>query len=189
MRDLLGHDPLSRRISWQSSHLELKMRIPKPFENHREEIKKLLVEFNKNFPNAQEWRRRYIPKPQDLITTIHNVSCTAGWRRSIEWHKRWPNACGSCNGAGYHHYAGSYWEPPQDDPCSCIEDGKCPRCGDEIMFVADAYCDKATCLNCYWDESLYTKHDLTQEQRSLRDEMHDDYEGCFCYPIGTKEDY
>lgn len=43
---------------------------------------------------------------------------------------KYPNFCKKCDGAGLHVSNGSYWVPPDVDPCdACVGQGKCPMCG------------------------------------------------------------
>lgn len=73
--------------------------------------------------------------------------------------EEWPNHCPSCEGWGYSvHYenqsplgSGYVWNEEIIDPCSsCIEEGKCPRCGTlqpgDYPFEDEG--DK--CISCGW---------------------------------------
>ena len=48
---------------------------------------------------------------------------------------KWPNYCKTCGGSGavgyYDDPIGEPWSSPQwlEEPCDCVEDGICPRCG------------------------------------------------------------
>lgn len=89
----------------------------------------------------------------------HDLACRNQLMAVELYDEKYPDYCRSCNGAGYHHdpgvwmYADGSGEPPSDEPCVCVEAGRCPRCGVEtaIMEVADwgAY---AVCIECGFDE-------------------------------------
>ncbi len=71
------------------------------------------------------------------------------------WHKRWPNACDDCGGAGGSSHGGSWDEPPSEEPCStCTEKGICARCGEPGLTSEDRG-DTSTgdgpCKACGWN--------------------------------------
>lgn len=81
---------------------------------------------------------------------------TAARQAEIEaWRACWPNACPNCRGAGGKSYPGSFdhragvGEPPSFEPCDCVLDGRCPRCGADPAF--DEY-EHKPCGECGWFE-------------------------------------
>jgi len=82
-----------------------------------------------------------------------------------DWLKKWPGHCPTCNGLGLIVYqddpspSGVSLSPGTmefSDPCDCLEDGNCPRCGKKGW----ADCPTETtdwenepCLYCGWSSS------------------------------------
>lgn len=67
-------------------------------------------------------------------------------RKEVEAYiSMWPNYCNNCSGSGGFYYPGSYWQPPDFEPCDeCVGKGKCPRCGAE-SFTDDSF---NVCSSC-----------------------------------------
>jgi len=95
----------------------------------------------------------------------HTKSCQAHTERVnqaiAEYEAKWPDHCRKCNGAGL---LVSYQSVPYgmgstnmevDDYCStCIEEGKCPRCGKTVFSEEDFDGEILSCSQCGWDESV-----------------------------------
>jgi len=109
--------------------------------------------------------------------TDHDVSCSSvqyylqdkAANKKIEraiasYEASWPKYCRDCHGWGGKT---SYYDPSPAgvglspgsmadfDPCpTCVEQGICPRCGEESadLVAADEYSDKFACELCGWDE-------------------------------------
>lgn len=104
----------------------------------------------------------------------HTEECR---QQSIEaevWALRWPKHCRSCMGAGYHEDPGVRYHgdgsgtPPSETPCSCIEQGLCPRCSSEMWAVERAdRNDYLRCPACGWDEWLLFNPDSTLEPKVI----------------------
>jgi len=62
------------------------------------------------------------------------------------YEKEWPNYCQRCGGWGS---IASGWDgdPESSDvgPCSCVEEGRCPRCGERSLNEDGDYC-----FGCQW---------------------------------------
>ena len=67
------------------------------------------------------------------------------------WQDRWPHYCRSCEGWGVlqweERHDRGYPGEPMSEPCSCIDGGKCPRCGAESISGDD----KFFCAECGWN--------------------------------------
>lgn len=92
----------------------------------------------------------------------HSQACierTNAVKKAIsEYEEKWPNYCRKCNGVGF---LVSYQSVPYgmgstnmevDDFCSCVEEGKCPRCGIVVFDEDDFDDDKLECPKCGWTE-------------------------------------
>jgi len=75
------------------------------------------------------------------------------------WLERWPNYCHQCNGWGIVEWtenqaplgSGQRWPEHFSEPCSCLESGKCPRCGEpDIEFTEFSDDTWADCRACGW---------------------------------------
>lgn len=58
----------------------------------------------------------------------------------------WPNYCRTCGGLG-EIYVEDYECGDFTDPCSCVEQGKCPRCGSQVFGEEET----DTCSHCKWE--------------------------------------
>lgn len=80
--------------------------------------------------------------------TNEHMDCLKYQDRAVveaaEWRERWPNHCSHCGGFGESSGPRlSYdWEP-----CGCVLDGVCPRCGDGNLGDDD----KVPCSSCRWN--------------------------------------
>lgn len=107
--------------------------------------------------------RRSIVKPEGFkvkITAYHSKECADAQRQYeeavAEYKERWPNYCRECNGLGGH--LDTYDPSPSGVALSpgymtdfatcnaCIEEGMCPRCGEQISDR-----DTEPCPNCGWN--------------------------------------
>lgn len=79
---------------------------------------------------------------------VHTKECVAAQCVRQKWLDRWPEHCIACRGAGgftFHETHGlpgpgeQLWEP-----CVCIEDGRCPRCGKYLLN------EESRCFDCGW---------------------------------------
>jgi hypothetical protein len=102
----------------------------------------------------------------------HKPTCTfekdmAKWNKLQEdFENLWPGYCKKCGAHGVccssENVAG-FGEPAimmdNSDPCSCIDDGFCPRCGVDLVFESQEqeekfYEDTEPCPNCGWKWGL-----------------------------------
>lgn len=64
---------------------------------------------------------------------MHKESCLAAQARikaaQDAFLAKWPNFCKSCWGAGGHTSPGDFYQPPDWQPCFCLDNGRCPLCG------------------------------------------------------------
>lgn len=73
-----------------------------------------------------------------------------------EYMKQYPNYCRKCDGWGFqtwieHHDGPMYPGEPMQEPCECLENGSCPRCGSGIDTEnTETY----HCHNCHWEEGV-----------------------------------
>lgn len=65
---------------------------------------------------------------------------------------KWPHYCRKCDGSGGRWLPGTYHYPPDFDPCGCLEDGYCPRCGVLTWEQEDFDGAPVTCPECGWQE-------------------------------------
>lgn len=88
----------------------------------------------------------------------HNPQCRAKRAKQEQlrdaYFLRWPQACEQCNAIGGKEWHGSYWEPPDWDPCPvCTQLNLCPRC--KLQFSGTAAEDfqenLITCPMCGYD--------------------------------------
>lgn len=71
-----------------------------------------------------------------------------------QYNKDWPNYCTKCGGWGCWESPATRDEPGDAGPCSCVEDGICPRCGEEsINEVKHEQEGEETevCISCGWE--------------------------------------
>lgn len=88
----------------------------------------------------------------------------------VAWKEKYPNHCKKCMGAGVLEYtenmaplgSGRYWPMQQQEPCECVEDGNCPRCGEawlqEVFFNVSEDEPQGShsmfqCDRCGWDDA------------------------------------
>jgi len=72
------------------------------------------------------------------------------------WVSGWPNHCQNCRGTGELHWyengapwgAGN-WPMPMAEPCDCVINGKCARCGKPDTI--DPETGQGPCSNCGWN--------------------------------------
>lgn len=110
----------------------------------------------------------------------HSFSCIASiTKHALElskWLCAWPNTCRKCFGWGYHEYR--HDPSPQGvslgsgymtdaDPCRCIEQGCCPRCGEQAWLDSDFDRNPVTCPFCDWREDA--------------PEGMPNHDGCYCH--------
>jgi hypothetical protein len=81
-------------------------------------------------------------------------------QQRAEWRAKWPHHCTKCEGAGGFDYPGSWDDPPDYEPCDCVLDNMCPRCGKRSIvwlvtstwmfynFIPDG--DTPFCASCGW---------------------------------------
>lgn len=81
----------------------------------------------------------------------HTPECLEQQKRHDEWVAMWPNFCRACGGGGaivtygHRYYPDGSGEPDWVDPCSCVEEGQCPRCGFKGLDE-----DGGECSICGW---------------------------------------
>jgi rubrerythrin len=74
-------------------------------------------------------------------------------RELVEAKKKYPHACTSCNGSGLITTHGDYDNPPDTDICGfCLEEGRCPVCGEDVTLVESKYEDHFECKHCGYDD-------------------------------------
>lgn len=95
-----------------------------------------------------------------MSTTIqHTDACIASdakYKMDYDaWNEKWPNACDNCRGYGSFNSPGSYWEPPDCEPCpDCTDKGICARCGAPGLTSEDRGNDstgEGPCIKCGWN--------------------------------------
>jgi len=59
--------------------------------------------------------------------------------KAAEYDQQWPGYCRKCNGVGHHNYPSTRDEPGGCEPCSCVEDNTCPRCGGHTVVWLVGY--------------------------------------------------
>lgn len=86
----------------------------------------------------------------------HNEKCIEDRKKydivMAEFEGQYPNYCRSCRGWGMHSCPDTRYEPGGIDPCSCIEQGDCPRCGEHVWNEDDFDGSPVKCPSCGWDE-------------------------------------
>lgn len=70
-----------------------------------------------------------------------------------QWLAKWPCHCTVCEGYGAqewieYHDGPRYPGEPMSEPCTCMDNGRCPRCG-ELSFSEDR--EPTVCACCGWD--------------------------------------
>lgn len=88
-----------------------------------------------------------------MTEITHTPSCQARIDARSKWLEDNPNHCKTCEGRGYHYYPQTRHEPESFDPCSCIEDGLCPRCSEGVDF--DEATGVSTCPECHWTDEAF----------------------------------
>lgn len=103
------------------------------------------------------------------MNTAHTQKCLAEQQAAMNeinaYTLRWPYYCRDCGGSGIISWLGTYYEPPGEDLCSCVYDGRCPRCAqplpNELMLDGDRVyksdpalhlSGRVYCLICDWVE-------------------------------------
>jgi hypothetical protein len=93
----------------------------------------------------------------------HSPECKTREKKTREVYAayvaKWPHYCRRCNGYGGFtviengapHGAG-FWPMEVYDACSCVQYGRCPRCGVEVWHEDDYDGDFLFCPECGWDE-------------------------------------
>lgn len=89
---------------------------------------------------------------ENLVT--HDAQCIQDRAAYEAFVARWPGFCTACGGWGYTYVGGTYNHPPESDPCSCVEEGQCPRCGKEADLLTQPDGDFTVCPHCGWDERM-----------------------------------
>jgi len=77
------------------------------------------------------------------------------WIRRKMWWLANPSACKTCEGTGEWYDSGTYWEPPDGGPCTCVEEGRCPLCGFQHDEEYELGCEDEVgniipCIKCGW---------------------------------------
>lgn len=83
----------------------------------------------------------------------HTKNCLERQKAYQNFIAKYPNYCKTCGGTGYWYTYATYWEDADGGPCSCVEEGICPRCGEKTLLV-----DKeglSDCLKCNWSERYF----------------------------------
>jgi hypothetical protein len=84
----------------------------------------------------------------------HTTECLKAHEARQEYLDRWPDYCRGCGGSGEVHWqenqallgSGLRWMEDFSEPCSCLYDGRCPRCGEGNMHATP----KEACPDCGW---------------------------------------
>lgn len=115
-------------------------------------------------------------KPQKWV---HSLTCTSHTQLALTalaaWDEQYPYACTSCHGWGVYAYSDSVpygssnVSMPGEEPCpGCLEQGKCPRCGEEILITEEQletfFDERQTCSECGWDWGSPNHTDDTQPE-------------------------
>lgn len=119
----------------------------------------------------------------------HTDQCILKSGLNSQWHEKYPQAC-TCGGVGsWSSY--SWADGPDGGPCpKCVEDGKCPRCGETLLFVIPSdnndtdnphykhtkNCDYGICTNCGWNEIVV----MLNVQLAVKLEFLEPYVGWEC---------
>lgn len=91
-----------------------------------------------------------------LASGEHDGECLSRQAARLVWQTKYPNYCRSCEGVGgfdipMHVYRDGSADPPDFDICSCVEEGRCPRCGADDLDTEDGPTACAAC-GWYWGE-------------------------------------
>ena len=88
--------------------------------------------------------------------TEHSIACRRerqeSEKRRQDWIKKWPNYCKKCDAVGVHEesqnhpYGSTTATETWTEPCECLNNGECPRCGQAVMTD-----DVKPCSNCEWN--------------------------------------
>lgn len=83
--------------------------------------------------------------------------------QQLAWEEMWPSHCKKCEGTGTGQGGGDWVDygstqvqlPSDPEPCpDCIENGKCPRCGEVLDCSIDDFNDwlenERPCPLCGW---------------------------------------
>ena len=96
-----------------------------------------------------------------------NLETTYAKLRIEAWKAVYSNHCKVCLGAGGKSYPATRDDPGEFDPCTCIMNALCPRCGGyNILWneEEDAYNPDAHCDHCGWVPTGYKHaHDICPE--------------------------
>jgi hypothetical protein len=83
---------------------------------------------------------------------MHTKECEEKTKEILDKQKQyvetWPNYCRECDAHGSFSYPATREDPESFDFCSCIYEGRCPRCGNEIPEDFD---EDIPCPNCDWN--------------------------------------
>ena len=90
---------------------------------------------------------------------VHSEECqrlTAEYQaKYAAWVETWPDYCRTCHGAGQFSSGGTFWEPPDVEPCeACTEKGICARClrpGLTSEEAGDGTTGEGPCRFCGWN--------------------------------------
>ena len=74
-------------------------------------------------------------------------------QKNEEFKAKWPNYCKKCGGWGMHSYTEMHGfnygcGEQMAEPCECVEEGICPRCGKEAGFDDEG---QGPCQHCGWN--------------------------------------
>jgi hypothetical protein len=113
---------------------------------------------------ADSWNRDTPPgSPHTDAATKPVVALTSEQVAPLtpeEWIARWPNYCQKCDGYGmtswteFVPYGMGSAGMPMSEPCECVGDGKCPRCGQLGLTSEDRGGEETgngPCRFCEWN--------------------------------------
>jgi len=122
---------------------------------------------------------------------MHTPSCQKRIDKITESREKfiaqYPNYCTKCGGSGLIGY--SYDPSPAGvslgsgsmydcEPCSCVEEGRCPRCIGDLVFIQGVLpneYDYSICPSCHWPDRDPNLCEGIAE-----------YDDCECHEIGVK---